>query len=402
MYAPPIFLLLAALYLLTRPDWREADIWKVGLLHVMAILFHQVHVLFAPIVLYKLWQERKKQPLLPNLIKYAATGVVLVGGAYFLIGWVVLEQNSTTLWMNWLEGYAQQEAHWKPLNSQTPFLVATGYSHAFIGGHFVFRIPPVEQYLQQHLSTHSLGDEMYLVRNMSHTTAMVLGVLSVVLGILFLWLVIRFVRYYRKLHTVIGSVATPLMLAGVIYSVFFTFWMPEILEFWIFQVFLVWILLLGALQYNGQGIPPAKGIGPLKPRLIVAGVSVLLFCINYFGSIHWLRNLENDQYYAKISTVKELVREQDMILLQDGWQLRDFFKYYLNKTAFEVPVADSLRHLTDEAVSKTFSQGGRIYIYTEASHYQPQGTAYIDSLLRVYPNRQQVFPEPSARIVVVE
>ncbi|WP_276485211.1 hypothetical protein [Paraflavitalea pollutisoli] len=402
VYAPPICLLLAALYILTRPDWRSGDIWKVSLLHVLAILFHQVHVLFAPIVLYKLWRERKKCPMLPDLLKYAATGVVLVGGAYFLIGWVVLEQNSTTLWMNWLEGYAQQEAHWKPLNSKTPFLVATGYSHAFVGGHFVFRIAPVEQYLKTSLSTHSLGDEMYLVRNMSQGVAMVLGVLSLLFGLLVLSLLIRFVRNYRKLNATLGGVVTPLMLAGIIYSVFFTFWMPEILEFWIFQVYLVWLLLLGAFLYGGQGIPAANGIGRVKPPTVVAIISLLLFCINYFGSIRWLRDLDNDQYFAKIKPVREVIREKDMILLQDGWQLRDFFKYYLDKTAFEVPAADSLRHLTDEAVRQTIVQGGRIYIYTEASHYQPQGTVYIDSLLKAYPTRQRVLPDATAKIVVVE
>lgn len=402
VYAPPIFFLVMALYIISKPQLQKNEVLKIVLLQILAILFHQVHVLFTPVILVSLWQQRKTLPLIPALLKYAIAGVVIVGGAYFIVGWVILEENSVTKWMNWLEGYAQQEAHWKPLNSKTPFLVATGYSHAFIGGHFVFKLPPVEQYLNTHLSTHSLGDEMYLVRNMTQTTAVLLAALCLVLGGIMAWLVFRFVRRYKTIQETAGHVVTPLMIAGIVYSVFFTFWMPEILEFWIFQVILVWLLLLGTLQYGGQGLPPFAGTGPLKPVALVAAISIMMFVINFFGSIRWLMKMDNDQYFTKIKTVKEVVKEKDMILLQDGWQLRDFFKYFINKTAYEVPPADSLWSVTNQAVTETLRRGGRIFIYTEASHYQPYGTAYIDSLLKVYDQRKKIFPEPTAHIVVIE
>ncbi|MDF2187512.1 hypothetical protein [Paraflavitalea sp. CAU 1676] len=402
VYAPPIFFLLLALYIAAKSQLQKKDFLYMALLQILAILFHQVHVLFTPVILYKLWEQRKSVPMVPAFIQYALTGLVLVGGAYFIVGWVILDQNDTAKWMNWLEGYAQQEAHWKPLNSKTPFLVATGYSHAFIGGHFVFRLPPVERYLSTHLSNHSLGDEMYLVRNMPQSVAILLAALSLLLGALMIWLVIRFARRYKTIHATMGHVVTPLMMAGIIYSVFFTFWMPEILEFWIFQVVLVWLLLIGTLRYGGQGVPAFAGWGAVKPAAIVASMGIMLFIINFFGSIHWLMELENDQYYTKIRTVKEEVRDKDMILLQDGWQLRDFFKYFINKTAHEAPAADSLRQITDKAVSATLQQGGRIYIFTEASHYQPHGTVYIDSLLKAFEPRTKVYPEGTARIVVIE
>lgn len=402
VYGPPMCLLLMALYILTKDRLTRSDVWKVGLLHVLAILFHQVHVLFTVVVLYKLWQQRNQLPLFPSLLKYALLGILLVGTAYFYIGWVHLENNDLTSWMNWLEGYTQQEAHWKPLNSKTPLLVATGYSHAFIGGHFVFKVPPIEQYLSKSLSTHSLGDEMYLVRNMSSGMAIFLTLLCAVLGLIMLWLVIRFARRYRTIQATAGTVVTPLMIAGIVYSAFFTFWMPEILEFWIFQVVLVWLLLLGTLQYGGQGIPRFAGWGPVKPLAIVALTGVLLFVINFFGSIRWLLNLENDQYYIKIRQVKAVAGEKDMVLLQDAWQLKDFFTYFTKNTVMQAPDRDSLRPVVDKAVTGCLENGGRLFIYTEATHYQPQGTAYIDSLLKVYGPRVKEFPEPTTRILVVE
>lgn len=402
VYAPPMLFLLAALYILTKERLQQADVWKIALLHVMAILFHQVHVLFTVVVLYKLWQQRKNIHLAPSLLQYVCIGIVLVGGAYFLVGWVAEGQNSLDKWIGWVRGYTQDGVYWKPLDAKLPLLVGIGYSHAFLGGHFVLRLPNVERYLSESLHTHSLGDEMYLARHISHGMAVFLTVLSVVWGLVMLWLLFRFFRRYRSINATAGSVITPIMIVGIVYSVFFTFWMPEILEFWIFQVVLLWLLLLGTLQYGGRGIPAFKGWGPVRPVVLVAGISLMLFTINFFGSIRWLLDLKNDQYYTKIEQVKEIVRENDIILLQDAWQLKDFFAYFTTAKVYEAPATDSLRPVVDKAVTDCLDKGGRLYIYTEATHYQPQGTRYIDSLLHIYETRKKVFPESTTDILVIE
>jgi hypothetical protein len=402
VYAPPMFFLLLALYIVSKNDFQRQDVWKVASLNILAILFHQVHVLFAVVILYKLWQERKRMNLVSAVAQYAIMGLVIVGAAYFIVGWVIEGNNSLAKWSSWFEGYAQEGAYWKPLNSKLPLLVATGYSHAFIGGHFVFRLPVVEKYLSESLSNHSLGDEMYLARHISHSLAVFLTVLSAILGILMLWLTIRFARHYKTILKTAGHVVTPLMIAGIVYSIFFCFWMPEILEFWIFQTILVWLLLLGTFNYAGQGLPAFKGWGPVKPFILMATISILLFVINFFGSVRWILDIENDLYYVKIKQVKEVVRDKDMVLLQDAWQLKDFLTYFTKAKALEAPAADSLRPAIDKAVNDCLSNGGKVYIYTEATHYQAQGTVYIDSLLKVYEPRKKVFPDSSAIIMVVE
>lgn len=402
VYAPPMLFLLIALYILTKERLQQADVWKVALLHIMAILFHQVHILFTVVILYKLWQQRKNIRLVPAFLQYVCMGIILVGGAYFIVGWVAEGQNSMDKWIGWLRGYTQDGVYWKPLDAKLPLLVAIGYSHAFVGGHFVLRLPNVERYLSESLHTHSLGDEMYLARHISHGTAVFLTVLCVILGITMVWLIVRFFRRYKTISAAAGNVVTPLMIVGIVYSLFFSFWMPEILEFWIFQVILLWLLLLGTLQYGGQGVPAFKGWGRIKPVVLVAGISTMLFIINFFGSIRWMLDLENDQYYAKMKQVKGVVRSKDVILLQDAWQLKDFFTYFTQAKVHEAPAADSLRLIVDKAVADCFDQGGRLYIYTEATHPQLQGTRYIDSLLKVYELRKKVLPDSTANILVIE
>jgi len=402
VYAPPMFFLLLALYILTKNDFQKQDVWKVTTLHILAVLFHQVHVLFAVVILYKLWQERKRINLISSTAKYALTSIVVVGAAYFMVGWVIEGNSSIAKWKDWFEGYAQEGAYWKPLDSRLPQLIVTGYAHAFIGGHFVFRLPAVEHYLNHSLADHSLSDEIYLARHISHSLAIFLSVLSILLGVVMLWLVIRFVRYYRTITRTAGKVVTPLMIAGIVYSVFFCFWMPEILEFWIFQTILVWLLLIGSFQYGGQGLPVFKGWGPVKPFVVIAFISAMLFIINFFGSMRWIRDIENDLYYIKIKKVKQVLTKNDVVLLQDAWQLKDFLTYFSSAKAIEVPKANSLRPAVDKAVNDCLNKGGRLYIYTEATHYQPQGTVYIDSLLKVYDTRKKPFPDSTAVIWVVQ
>ncbi len=140
----------------------------------------------------------------------------------------------------------------------------------------------------------------------------------------------------------------------------------------------------------------------MRPVVIVAAISIMLFTINFFGSMRWLLSLENDQYYAKIEQVKATVREKDMVLLQDAWQLKDFLNYFTKNQVYEAPATDSLKPAVNKAITDCLINGGKLYIYTEATHYQPQGTIYIDSLLNVYGARKKVFPDPTATIIVVE
>ncbi|WP_315820637.1 hypothetical protein [Paraflavitalea speifideaquila] len=143
-------------------------------------------------------------------------------------------------------------------------------------------------------------------------------------------------------------------------------------------------------------------MGAVRPVVIVAAISIMLFTINFFGSMRWLLSLENDQYYAKIEQVKATVREKDMVLLQDAWQLKDFLNYFTKNQVYEAPATDSLKPAVNKAITDCLINGGKLYIYTEATHYQPQGTIYIDSLLNVYGARKKVFPDPTATIIVVE
>jgi hypothetical protein len=396
VYAPPLFFILLALYYLTRPVLSNLDWFRVFLLHCLAIVFHQVNALFLPVVLWKLWEQRGQLSFIRGFIAYAIMGVALVGGAYFIVGWIVEEQNSFSKWIQWMRGYSSGSVFWYPLSAKTPIDVSYGFAHAMLGGHYVFQIPTVKEIINSSLASHSLGDEIYIARNIDPGMAVSLTILTAVLGFVMIWLFVRMAGNFRSLRARSGSVITPLILTFFIYSAFFTFWMPEILEFWILQTVIVWLLLLGAI--------PAKQLSPgLTIPRIAAFLAIMLFCINYFGSIRWMQSKENDFYYVKAKTVEKTASTNDLVLMQDGWIVKDFLAYFTKVKAQPVPQKDSSWTKTDSLFNAARSRRARIYILPEIRNkLQAPGTEYLDSIRRVYPEQLRRIRERDPEIWVIE
>ena len=396
VYAAPMLLLLACLYILTKPTVTKKDLWLAALLHSFAILYGQFHILFTPVLLYVIWRQRATIKFIPALIQYALIGIILVGGTYFLLGWFAAGQNSIASWSQWFRGYTTSDTYWQPLSVKTPLRVFTGFSHAFVGGHFIFRIPGLSRFMENTLASHSLEDELFLARHISGATALFLTGLTTAVGILVLALIIRFVRRFRIIHEQLGGVVMPLLVAGAVYSAFFLIWMPEILEFWIFQMVLLWLLLLGTLSITGF---PFR----IKPMTGTIFMAVSLFLINYLGSVRWLKHIEYDWYYTRVQPVKEVATSKDLILLQEGWILWDFARYFTKAKVIGTPNPDSTHSAVDNLVNETLSGGGRIFVYPDqTSSYSLVDPVYIDSLLKQHATRQQLFNPSNPTIILIE
>lgn len=396
VYAPPTFFLLQALYVLTRNNLSRRDITAAAFLHAAAVLFHQVHILFTITMLYVLWRQRHKVRFRKTFLQYAAIGAVLVGGAYFVVGWIIEGQNSWSNWIKWMQGYAGGNAYWQPVSWKTPLLVALGFSHAFIGGHYIFRLPGVPEYLNKLSIDRSLNDEAYLVRNMSEGMAVLLTVVTLLLAVLMIVLTIRFIRRFRQVKQQQASLIMPVMVTFVVYSLFFCLWEPEILEFWIFQTLLFWLLTLGAAASDAR---PLLRLQRLQWMLLIAGC---LLVVNYFGSVRYLLRLENDLYYVRTLPLKEEAKATDAVLLQDGWILKDFLDYYTPATIWQAPVSRAERAAMDSSITAHLQQGGRLFIYPESRNgSREEDTRYIDSLVRTHGGSVRLFHQENPKVLVI-
>lgn len=358
VYAPPLFFLLVSLFYITRKEARYHDLWKMALMHSFAILFHQVNILFGFVIIYWIYVNRKSFEPVNFFVQYALIGLFLTGGLYFIIGWIVEGHNTGPLFMDWILGYTVGHGYWQPLSWQTPLQVAAGFARAFIGAHFMFQVPAVESFLESSFRTHGLKDEIFLSEKISGVLAWVLSILTFIFSILLIALAVRFVRKFSAMKPML-NVLRPLLLCFLIYSLFFVFWMPEILEFWILQMVLVWLVLIGMLPVIRFPFHI-----PLKAGLFILSSCLLL--VNYAGSMRWLQKAGNDWYYAEVQKIRS-ADPSDLVIVEDEWILKDYVRYFTKARliATDEPGFDPAE--TRKEVKRVISSGRKVYLYRNHS-----------------------------------
>jgi hypothetical protein len=278
-----------------------------------------------------------------------------------------------------MEGYTVGHGYWQPLSVMTPVHVATGFAHAFIGGHFVFRLPAVESWLRSSFHAHGLADEVYLASAIPHGVAWLLTALSIVLLMIVAWMLYRFVAHWKTLMATSASAFQPLIACLLVYSLFFCFWMPEILEFWILQMILVWLILAGSMSFIAG---PPKG-GRSGMLMLTAA---LLFTINFFGSMKWLGKQQFDLYFKKVEPLSVVAAPGDLVLVQDGWILKDFMIRYLKASVISAADPDYSEATTAAKVEQILARKGTVYVYP--GPIQP-GVPNLEKLLIKYEGRKK-------------
>lgn len=147
-----------------------------------------------------------------------------------------------------------------------------------------------------------------------------------------------------------------MLLTVLLYSIFFCFWMPEILEFWILQMVLVWMLLIGMAPM--MRFPFSF---PLRNGLIV--LVICLFCVNYFGSIRWLQDIRNDWYYQEAMKIGAEASGGDLVVVDNEWILKDFVRYYTAATVLATDEPSYSPQVRQQMEARTLASRHRVFIY---------------------------------------
>ncbi|HYJ38247.1 MAG TPA: hypothetical protein VEV87_06505 [Chitinophagaceae bacterium] len=351
VYGPSLFFTLASLYQLTKREWDAQAVWLTAIFHSLAILFHQMNILLTPIVLYKIVEQRKHIFVFKSIFWYGLTGIVLVGGTYFLAGRYGEGHADLSSWMEWVKGYTTTGEYWRPLSLKTPLLAGAGFTHAILGGHFVFKVG-LERWVTSLLHTHSLQDEYFLVQHMSRESGRLLLVLSIFLFVFISLLLIKFLLQLKWITRNYFYVIIPLILYFLIYSIYFLFWMPEILEFWIGQTVVFWLLIIGGHQSVNRRV-----------NILLAGILILLTFINYAGSILPMQNINNDIGYIRIQKVREQASGKDMVLVQNPWLLKEFLQYYTPAQVAQNPKSIQEADSLSQIVQTQLKNGNKVFIF---------------------------------------
>lgn len=354
VYMPPMFFILCSLYLISKTTPQQKDIWMIALFHALAVLFHQVNILFCVVVLFWIMTNRKSMDVGKALLAYVATGILLVGGTYVLAGWFIEGHDNISAFSDWLLGYTVGHGYWRPIGADTLVHVLTGFSRAFIGAHFIFQLPAVKDRVHTSFESHSLSDEVFLSQHVGPEMAWVLIALTVVFLFMMLSLVIRSIKILSASHKR-ETLVFPLLICLAVYAVFFTFWMPEILEFWILQMVIVWLLLIGAL-------PSMRLPFRFRPAVWLGLLAAVLFTINYAGSIKWLQSLENDWYYVEVKKIPS-AGAGDLVVIEDNWILKDYVRYFTRAEVIATDDPSFDRAEASRRVQQFLRAQGKVYLY---------------------------------------
>jgi hypothetical protein len=165
-----------------------------------------------------------------------------------------------------------------------------------------------------------------------------------------------------KLHK---QVLRPFLLCLLVYSLFFVFWMPEILEFWILQMVLIWLLLIGML-------PVIRFPFRLSATAGLIILSVSLFTINYFGSMRWLQNINDDWFYKEVQGITK-AGPSDLVIMEDQWILKDYVRYYTPATVIADDEPGFSKEMAREKVKQVIATNGKVYRYRPATSINNKG-----------------------------
>ncbi len=363
VYAPSILFSLLVLLRLSRKEIANYDLWVISGLHILAILFHQVNVLLTPVIV--LYLVKLNESKWRGVAYYLIPTTFIVLASYMLAAWFYADERSLSGITKWTLFYATELDYWHPFSYNTIPYVATGLAHAFIGAHYVFRIPSLSEKLTGGMSEHSLSDELFLSSSLGNGFSTALLFLSILVAVIMIYLIALFIINIRKRFTLVQGI---LVSALIIYSMFFIFWMPENLEFWIFQSVIIWMLILGNPSFFSRKFS----------IIIPAYIAAALFVINYFGSIELLGNKDSDLYYSRVHPVSKLIEPGDIVILEEPWILDGYVDYFTSGKFFKATDPNLIL-----VSGKTLAAQHKVVIFESSGNRSET----IDSLYSLYRER---------------
>ncbi len=382
---PPYFFLLLCVYLLSADNINEKTYLIAGILNGIAVIFHQSHILFAPVILLSACDSYKHHGLdiKKTILFYLSAFVLIVGSAYLIVMTGPIGITSIKEGWAWLSGYTKNKAYWNPPALSTFGKVGIGFSRAVIGYYFIFAIPFFRALADKALANNWLRDEVFLVRGLSANTAYLLLGLSLILGLLLLIYLALYRRNWKELRQKRHSLFSMVVTWFATYTVFNFFWVANNAEFWIPNTICAWLLLAG-IYAPGRGITAV-----INRRFIPITVAILLLMVNYQGSINFLKDNNNDFYFNKSAPLAAISQKGDLIVIgpsvkisgkaSGSWNYWTLHSYLLNYTEANIvnpfkPFEDSGRkhfpdkliQLTHKHIDTTLRQGGKVLIFQEA------------------------------------
>ena len=366
VYIIPLFFLLLTLYVVSGGSATARTFALAGATHGLAVLFHQVHVMFAVVIAAAalLHYRRNIAGAVRACVVYAAVAVPLVVLPYAAVMIFSARIQTPAGALRWLTAYAHEGQFWHSLSLGTLLKALVGTSKTLVGGQFVFALPWAREFLRRMLAGNSLSDEIFLVRNISVILAAGLTVLAVIFGVGFAAGLTAALARIRRLPARARLLLVLIAVWLAPYCVFFFFWEPMNVEMWIPQSVCAWLILMMAFAGRAGASRPAT---VLLAVLAAAGLAT-----NYLGSIRPMADLRNDWYYARVAGLRG-AREGDLAVVPREWVWKKYVERYsaaeplmLLDLREDAGSDDDFMQAAAERIDAALAAGAGVYVLGEA------------------------------------
>lgn len=326
------------------PRWKLFAL--LGGAQGFAILAHQTNVLFAIVAAGALFIASRSLPLgdvIRCALAYAGAGIAIVVPPY-VSAIAILRLRTLGDVYYWLTRYAQADVggSWELLNIPKAVF---GFGRALVGGHFLFALEPSRKLLLESFPSQSLREEQFLVRNFPDWLILLLLALSAVVIVALIVAVLGWLRQ-PKLDSPQARVLAILCITWFVpYALFFLWWEPQNLEFWIaplVPVVILFALLSSVHEYRS------------RRRFLSTSVMILLsalISVNFLGSVWPQHNPKNDYWRMRTSWYEGHTSSSDLVLYGDSPQGR-YLKYYSQAKLIDVRTIFANRKDKAEAVAE--------------------------------------------------
>jgi hypothetical protein len=356
VYIIPLYFIILAAANLSEYMNGNQNLTKTIVYISIATLYHQSNIfLFAALFLLLIFFKREK--LLNNATKILAISFLIIGIPYLYAGVIFSDNYSFGKFWSWLTLYAHGvPEHWSKFGFGMIKNDIIGFLRTFYSTYFLFSIESITQFMVNAFKDKWLGEEKFLVRNMSSITGYILSsaVLISLLG--YLVLIVNNFKSIKVNFQKNKNFLLIILFFGGILSVFFTFWSSSNLEFWIPQNLFFLILIVSLFAQNKT----------LLNKIIITLVIVINISVNFFGGIYYCVDKHNDLYYTQLSGILNSNNNNSLVITSNRLVLKDYIFRYKIKNYFSIEDEyvslnnyDSLKLRLDDKINQSTSE----YIY---------------------------------------
>lgn len=324
VYVLSAMLLIASLFVAYRAAMRPS--WKIfallGGTNGLAVLAHNTNVLFGTVALATLlfaWQALPTRDVVRCALAYAGVSAISIIPPY-VVAILIVGLRTPREAYDWLTGYAQN-GKWGIWESSNVLEAIVGIGRALVGGHFAFSLGFIQDFTNSYFAGKRLNEEMFLVRDSSTVLAILLLALVAIVAIALSIFLISWLRHPRLSRSV--RVLAVLCLSWFIpYALFFTWWEPYNIEFWVAP----WVPLaiLIALPFSTVGYGAQRRFLPDFTVILVVG---MLFVVNLLGSV-WPQQKPEDDYWRVRSSWYEHNASASDLIVTTGYISSNYLRYF--------------------------------------------------------------------------